>query len=321
MMRTSPPRTAFAAGADFPSRRRFIGQVCALGLAFGMAGRAGAQAAPALILRQIPSSGERVPVIGLGTARRYEDAASEADLAPLRATLKAFEAGGGRMIDTAPSYGMAESVVGALVADLGIRRSMFLATKVGANGKDAGRAQIERSFIQLRTDRIDLISVHNLRDTATQLATLRELKQAGRIRYLGMTTSFDGQYDAFEATMKRETLDFVQVDYALDNRGAGERLLPLARDRGMAVMVNLPFGRGRLFSAVQGRPLPEWAGDFDCHSWAQFFLKYIVSNDAVTVAIPGMAKPEYVIDNLGAATGRLPDAAMRRRMEAYIDAL
>ncbi|MGC3965781.1 MAG: aldo/keto reductase [Rhodocyclaceae bacterium] len=306
---------------DSLSRRRFVMQASALGLLSAVTGRSSGQATPALILKQIPSSGERVPVIGLGTARRYEDATTEADLAPLRATLKAFEAGGGRMIDTAPSYGVAESVVGALVADLGIRRGVFLATKVGANGKDAGRAQIERSFQQLRTDRIDLISVHNLRDTTTQLATLREFKQAGRIRYVGLTTSFDGQYDAFEAAMKRETLDFVQVDYALDNRGAGERLLPLARDRGMAVMVNLPFGRGRLFSAVQGRPLPEWAGDFDCHSWAQFFLKYIVSHDAVTVAIPGMAKPEYAVDNLGAATGRLPDAATRRRMEAYIDAL
>ncbi|MFT4174224.1 MAG: aldo/keto reductase [Rhodocyclaceae bacterium] len=313
--------TSVVAGPAAGSRRRFLAAGGALAAWGALPAAARAQTAPALITKAIPSSGERIPVVGLGTARRYEDARSEADLAPLRATLTAFEAGGGRMIDTAPSYGEAESVVGTLVAQLGIRRGLFLATKVGASGKEAGRAQIERSFQLLRSERIDLISVHNLRDADTQLATLRDFKQAGRIRYLGLTTSFDSQYDAFEAAMKRETLDFVQMDYALDNRGAGERLLPLARDRGMAVMINLPFGRGRLLSAVQGRPLPPWAADFDCHSWPQFFLKYIVSHEAVTVVIPGMARPEYATDNLGAAQGRLPDAAARRRMEAYIDAL
>jgi len=161
--------------------------------------------------------------------------------------------------------------------------------------------------------------VHNLRDTDTQLKTLREMKAAGRIRYVGITTSFDNQYGEFEQTMKKETLDFIQVDYALDNRDAGERLIPLASDRGMAVMINLPFGRGRLFNAVQGKKLPDWAREFDCVSWAQFFLKYIVSHPAVTCAVPGMARVEYVVDNLGAARGRLPGAAMRKRMENFID--
>ena len=179
--------------------------------------------------------------------------------------------------------------------------------------------QIERSFRRLRTAKVDLIAVHNLQDTQGQLRTLREMKQAGRIRYVGITTSFDNQYPEFERTMKNEILDFIQVDYALDNRDAGERIIPLAADRGMAVMINLPFGRGRLFNAVQNKKLPEWASEFDCASWAQFFLKYIVSHPAVTCAVPGMAKPEYAVDNAGAARGRLPDAAMRKRMEQFID--
>lgn len=204
---------------------------------------------------------------------------------------------------------------------MGVRASLFLATKVGATGRQVGIEQVEASFRRLRTSRVDLVAVHNLRDTATQLQTLRELKQAGRIGYVGITTSFPGQYPEFERTMRTETLDFVQVDYALDSRRAAATILPLAADRGMAVMINLPFGRGRLFRAVQGRALPPWASDFDCASWAQFFLKYIVSHPAVTCCVPGTAKVEHLLDNLGAAQGRLPDAAARRRMEDFIDRL
>jgi aryl-alcohol dehydrogenase-like predicted oxidoreductase len=281
-----------------------------------------AQTAP-LIQKKIPSSGEGLPIIGIGTARRYEAIQTEVERAPLRETLRRFQELGGKAIDTSPTYGTAETVVGELAADLKIRDSLFLATKVSLrdSGREAGLKQIEQSFKRLRTDRIDLIAVHNLRDTRTQLATLRELKQAGRIRYIGITTSFENQYSEFEQTMKAETLDFIQVDYALDNRNADERILPLAADRGMAAMINLPFGRGRLFKAVQGRDLPPWASEFDCATWAQFFLKYIVSHPAVTCAVPGMAKAEYVVDNLGAARGRLPDAAIRRRMESFIDGL
>jgi len=282
--------------------------------------RLGAQPAP-LIERAIPSSGERLPVIGIGTARRWEQATTPAEMAPLRDVLRQFAERGGKLIDTAPSYGTAEAVVGELVGELGIRPSLFLATKVGTVGREAGLHEIEASFRRLRTSRIDLIAVHNLRDTATQLRTLRELKQAGRIRYVGMTTSFPRQYPEFEQTMRAETLDFIQVDYALDNRAAAATILPLAADRGMAVMINLPFGRGRLFQAVQGKALPPWASSFDCASWAQFFLKYIVSHPAVTCCVPGTAKVEYLLDNLGAAQGRLPDAAMRRRMEEFIDRL
>src|SRR5262245_11175730 len=281
-----------------------------------------AQSGP-LIRKKIPSSGETIPIIGIGTARRYEEITNEADKAPLRETIRQFQALGGTVIDSSPSYGTAEAVVGELVEGLKIRDSLFLATKVSLRkiGRQEGIAQIEESFKKYRTNKLDLIAVHNLRDTDTQLRTLREYKQAGRVRYVGITTSFDNQYGEFEQTMKMESLDFVQVDYALDNRDAGERIIPLAADRGMAVMINLPFGRGRLFNAVQGKKMPEWASEFDCQSWAQFFLKYIVAHPAITCAVPGMAQAKYVVDNLGAARGRLPDAAMRRRMEQFIDSL
>ena len=274
-----------------------------------------------LIQKKIPSTGETIPIIGVGTARRYEEITTETAKAPLRDTLRQFKELGGKVIDSSPTYGTAEAIVGELIDELKIRDSLFFATKVSTSGRQAGIDQIQRSFKRLRAAKIDLIAVHNLRDTKTHLQTLRELKQAGRIGYIGITTSFENQYAEFEQTMKAENLDFVQVDYALDNRNADERILPLASDRGMAAMINLPFGRGRLFNAVQGKKLPDWAPEFDCKTWAQFFLKYIVSHPAVTCAVPGMAKAEYVIDNLGAARGRLPDAAMRRRMEKFIDAL
>lgn len=283
--------------------------------AAGLLAPAYGQALP-LLRKAIPSSAEEIPVIGLGTARRYEQPAPG-----LRETLARFGALGAAVIDTAPVYGDAEVVVGELLDGLQLRPRLFLATKVSISGREAGVRQIEQSFRRLRTAKIDLIAVHNLRDTQTHLATLRELKRLGRIRYVGITTSSDRQYAEFEQTMRREPLDFVQVDYALDNRSAGERILPLAAERGTAVMVNLPFGRGRLFAAVRGKPLPPWAAEIDCASWPQFFLKYIVSHPAVTCAVPGMARPEYVVDNLGAARGRLPDAAMRRRMESFIDAV
>ncbi|MBV9654763.1 MAG: aldo/keto reductase [Acetobacteraceae bacterium] len=300
------------------ARRGFL--VAAGTLASGLpAPFAVAETAP-LLERPIPSTGETVPAIGLGTAGGgYESAGSDEALAPLRETIRTFAAGGGRVIDTASTYGDAERAIGRITSELAPAPPMFLATKVDAAGRASGNEQIEQSFHDLRTSRIDLIAVHNLRDTATQLATLRELKRAGRIRYVGVTTSYESQHAALAELMRRETLDFVQIDFALDNRDAAERILPLAQERGMAVMINLPLGRGRLFRAVRGKPLPDWAAAFDCHSWAQFFLKYILSFTVVTCAIPGMSKPEHVTDNLAAARGRLPDEATRRRMETYID--
>jgi len=303
------------------NRREFIKGGIALGAALALPDLDLFAQGMQLIQKKIPSSGESIPIIGLGTARRYEEIKAEAEKIPLRETIREFKELGGKVIDTSPSYGTAEAVVGEIVEGLKNREGLFLATKVSLRnlGREAGIEQIEQSFKKLRTNRIDLIAVHNLRDTRTQLRTLREMKQAGRIRYVGITTSFENQYQEFEQTIKNETLDFIQVDYALDNRNADERIIPLAGDRGMAVMINLPFGRGRLFNAVQGKKLPEWTSEFDCKTWAQFFLKYIVSHPAVTCAVPGMAKAEYVVDNLGAARGRLPDAAMRRRMEKFID--
>lgn len=293
-----------------------------------LAGLAATAAAPALhaqpaplIRRPIPSSGEMIPIIGLGSARRYEEAKTEADMAPLRDTFRRFHELGGTVVDSAPSYGNAEAIMGTIMSELGIRRDLFVCTKVGVDNIEQGRAQIEASFKALRTEKIDLLAVHNLRDITNELAYLRELKAAGRIRYVGATTSFDRQYEAFEAMMRRETLDSIQIDYALDNRNAAERIIPLAKDRGMAVFINLPFGRGSVFRATEGKPLPSWAAEIDATSWAQIMLKYLVSHPAVTCAVPGMAQARYVDDNLNAARGRLPDAALRRRMEQFFDAL
>jgi len=272
-----------------------------------------------LVTRPIPSSGERLPVVGIGT-NRYRTG-PEADIAPLRETLRTFAAAGGKLIDTAPMYGSSEVVLGQLVAELGIRKQLFIATKVYTSGRQAGIEEMNDSLKRLRTDAIDLIQVHNLSDTTTQLASMREGRQAGRYRYVGVTTSRDAQYDEMEDVLKREKLDFVQVDYSIDNRSAAERILPLALERGAAVLINLPFGRARLFSAVRGKPLPAWAAEFDCASWAQFFLKYVIGHPAVTVAIPGTRRPEHVLDNLNAARGRLPDQATRRKMEQFFEAL
>lgn len=305
-------------------RRRFMSALAAAPVLAApatalLSGIARAAEADGLLTR--PLRGVDLPVIGIGTARRYADPADIAALAPLRDTIRRFTELGGRVIDTAPSYGRAEDVVGQLVQELGVRDRLFLATKVGAGTREEGAAQIEDSFRKLRTDRIDLIAVHNLRDVDNQLALLRDLRAAGRIGALGITTSADQQYAAFEAVMRREQLDCIQIDYALDNRGAADRILPLAQEQGIAVMVNLPFGRDRLFAATQDLPLPGWAAEIGATSWAQVFLKYVLSHPARPIAIPGMAQVRYVDDNLGAARGPLPDAAMRQRMEQFIDAL
>lgn len=308
-----------------PSRRAFLaGGLAGSLLALPPLDRP-AMALPAaeggLLRRPIPSSGETLPALGIGTSRRYEVAPTPEAIAPLREAVKRFVALGGSVIDTAPSYGTAEEVLGQILPHDGLREKVFLCSKVGASGREGGAAEIARSFRRMNTQTIDLVAVHNLIDTETNLATLRDLKAGGRIRYVGVTVWRDGQFADLEAVMRSQTLDFIQVNYALDDRRAAERILPLARERGMAVMVNVPFGRDRLFKAVQGRELPPWTAEFDCASWPQFFLKYVLAHEAVTCPIPGMAKVAYVEDNLGAARGRLPDAALRTRMEAYVDAL
>jgi aryl-alcohol dehydrogenase-like predicted oxidoreductase len=294
----------------------------ALGRSAAVAGASVRQGAP-LIERAIPSSGERVPIVGIGTARNYENPTTPEQISPLREVLRQFAERGGRVLDTAPAYGRAESVVGDLLQELRNRDKYFLATKVSLRGGDraAAVAQMEESLRRLRTDRIDLMQVWNVSSPDVLLPVLDEWKDAKKIRYTGITTSSKGQYNQLESLMKARKIDFIQVDLAIDNRSAQDRLLPLARDRGIAVLVNLPFGRSRVFAKVQGKPLPEWTRELDVSSWAQLFLKYIVGNPAVTAVMPGIEKTEYLVDDLGAARGRLPDEAARKRIEAYFDAL
>ncbi len=308
---------------------RFTAKTAALGAAgsiLGPAGLALAQTPPPypaadkpVLRRAIPSSGEMIPVIGTGTAVIYESERSNVPL--LTDSLKALIGGGGAVVDTSPTYGIAEKNLGEVMRRTGLRKQIFLATKISITGEEAGIRQWEGSLRDMGVDSVDLLQVHNIRDTATHLKTIRRLRDEKKVRYVGITTSFDNAYGEFEKIVNSEKLDFIQIDYALDNRNAEERILPLARERGMAVMVNLPFGRGRLFAKAKGRPLPDFAKEFDCTSWAQFFLKFLLANPAVTVIIPGTDRPEYAVDNLHAARGRIPDAKMRETMIKYWDGL
>jgi len=268
-----------------------------------------------LILKKIPSSGEGIPAIGIGT-NRYGVGASEEERAPLRATLKKFAELGGRLIDTAPVYRTSESVLGELISELGIRDKLFLASKTDMRGPVGGDSY-QASMARLQTDRLEVMMVHNLRNAASELAALREWQQDGRIKYIGLTTSRREQFAEMEELMLSQTIDFVQLNYSMVDREAEKRLLPLAAQKGIAVMVNLPFARGRLFGKVADTPLPAWAGEFDCESWGQFFLKYIISHPAVTAAIPGTRKEHHLVDNFAAAMGQLPDAALRKRQEQF----
>ena len=274
-----------------------------------------------LTQRAIPSSGEQIPIVGIGTARRYNVGTSTSERAPLKEVLKAIPELGGKLVDTAPSYGTAEPVVGDLVSELGNRDRLFLATKVRKQERDAGLKELNQSFVNLKTDKIDLIQVHNLVGIDHMLPILREWKQEGRIRYVGVSTSDARQYPAFIEMMKKQDLDFIQVNYSIVGRTSEDQILPLAKDRGMAVLVNLPYARGRVFERVGDRALPDWTSEFDVDSWGQFYLKYILSHPSVTCVIPGTAKIKYLEDNLGAARGRMPDTAMRKRMEQFFDGL
>lgn len=280
------------------------------------AAAAAQQAVPGLITKAIPSSGERLPVIGIGTARRFNTATPE-----LVEVVRNMPRLGGKLIDTAPSYGNAEPVMGELIAQAGNRDELFIATKVGdgRSGVEAGIAEMEQGFRNLRVSRIDLMQIHNLGGVEGMLPVLRDWKQQGRIRYYGITSSSDRQYARVEELLRTEPMDFLQIDYAIDNRNVEERILPLAHDKGVAVMTNLPFGRGRVFEKFGQQPVPDWAKELGIQTWAQFALKYIVSHPAVTVAIPGTATMAYLADNLGAARGTLPDEATRARMAALVD--
>jgi diketogulonate reductase-like aldo/keto reductase len=287
--------------------------------ALGTSGRVPvAGAAPAPLMRPIPSTGETIPAVGLGTWQTFDVGGGAREREPLREVLRRFVAAGGRVIDSSPMYGSSESVVGDLAAEVGVAGSLWLATKVWTSGREAGIKQMEQSLRRLRATTLDLMQIHNLLDWRVHLATLREWKQAGRIRYLGVTHYTASAYDELERVLRAEPLDFVQVNYSVGERDAERRLLPLARERGIAVLVNRPFTEGRLFASVRGRPLPAWAAEIGCESWAQIFLKWILGHPAVTCVIPATRRPEHLADNVKAAFGPMPDPAMRDRMAAEV---
>jgi aryl-alcohol dehydrogenase-like predicted oxidoreductase len=302
------------------SRRDFNKATIAAGTTVLTGVRSAIAGADEILKRPIPSSGELVPIVGLGT-NRY-GVGDDADArAPLEESLARFHELGGTLVDTAPSYRSSELVLGDLMAKLGIRDDVFVATKVDREDPAEVHDQITASQRRLQTEEFELLQVHNVRYWQTSVPVLREWKQEGKVRYIGITTSRTSQYADLEKAMKAEEMDFVQLDYSLEQRQAAERLLPLAADRGMAVIINRAFGGGRIFKAVGDQPLPDWAQELGIASWAQFLLKYALSHPAATVTIPGMTKVRHVEDNLGAARGPMPDAAQRAQMEAFFDAL
>ena len=282
------------------------------GLRFSRA--AAQETTPALLTRLIPASVEALPVIGLGTWQTFDVGASSSDRAPLEDVLKVFVELGGKLIDSSPMYGNSEEVVGDITAKLGLRSKLFIATKVWITGRDAGLAQMDASIRKLRAKPIDLIQVHNLVDVDTQLATLREWKREGRVRYVGITHHTASGHDAVARVLAREKIDFVQINYSVGEREAEQRVLPLARERGVAVIANRPFAGGDLFRRLRSRPLPDWAPEIDCESWAQILLKFIISHPAITCAIPATANVGHLRDNMKAGAGRLPDEKLRARM-------
>jgi aryl-alcohol dehydrogenase-like predicted oxidoreductase len=311
------------------SRREWIGMTVGAGSALAFPPRwLRALQQGQMIRRAVPSSGEMLPVVGLGSSATFSRVARSEDRSGLTEVLRTMVDRGATVFDTAPSYGASEQVAGDIANELGIADRIFWATKVNVAGRGgetadpaAARAQIEDSFRKFRVPRIDLIQVHNLADIPTQLGILKELKQAGRIRYLGVTTTSDRQYGELEQVMRNEPLDFIGLDYAIDNRNVEETILPLAAERKIAVMVYVPFGRTRLFQRVGDRPLPDWAAEFEARSWAQFFIKYVLGHPAVTVVTPATSQARHMEDNIGGGIGRLPDDATRRRMAELVDAL
>ncbi len=314
------------------TRRTLLKNTAAAGTAMALLPRLlQAQANGEIIKRAIPSSGEEIPMVGLGSSATFSSMARSPETTALREVLRALVDNGGTVFDTAPGYGggSAEQVAGEFVNELGVQEEVFWATKVNVQGRRstapadpaAAMAQIERSFGIINKPVIDLIQVHNLGDVPTQLAILKDLKAEGRVRYIGVTWTGARRYPELAQIVRDEPLDFIGIDYAVDNRGAADMMIPLAQDNGVAVMVYLPFGRSRLWSRVAGQTLPDWAAEIDASTWAQFFLKYIAANTAVTVMTPSTSKPANMIDNLGGAIGRLPDSTMLRRMEEHVDGL
>ena len=282
-----------------------------------LVGRSQAQTPESVMTRPIPHSGEQLPVVGLGTAVSFPSA-NESQRAALKDVIDALVAGGGKLIDTASVYGNAESVIGDIVHASNARSKIFIATKIEVRSAKAGADEFQRSLQRLRTESVDLLQLHNVSRASQSLSQFREWKAAGRCRYVGITSTFSADYNAMEAIIRREKPDFVQVDYSMDNRAAEKLILPAAVDAGAAVLTAMPFGRTSLFRAVKGKTLPDWAKDFDAATWGQFFLKFLLANKQVTAVIPGIGNADHMIDNLGAARGRLPDAQQRERMAVLL---
>ncbi len=300
-----------------------LGSTAALAL-----GARGLFAQGKMITRPIPASGEQLPVIGLGSSATFSQVARQEDVTALREVFKTLLDGGATLFDTAPSYGSSEEVAGRIVQEEKIADKVFWATKLnvagrGGNAADpaAARAQLETSFKRVGKEKIDLIQVHNLGDPATQLPILYEAKKQGRIRYAGITTTFDQQYAELVRIMKNEPLDFIGIDYAIDGREVENEILPLAQERKIAVLAYAPFGRTRLFRRVANTPLPDWAAEIDAKTWAQVFLKWVIGHPAITAVTPATSQAKNMLDNLGGGVGRLPDQDLRKRMAAFIDAL
>jgi diketogulonate reductase-like aldo/keto reductase len=302
------------------SRSEFL-LLAAAALAMTPAVRGAASEVRAIETRKIPKTGEALPVIGLGTWQSFDIGRTASERAPRRQVLETLFAASASVIDSSPMYGRAEGVTGDLLAELGARNKAFIATKVWVQGRERGVHQMEESFRLFQTDRIDLMQVHNLLDWRTHLATMRAWKESGRVRYIGVTHYTSASLTDLAAIIRAESIDFVQMAYSIAAREAERSFLALCAENGVAVMVNRPFESGALFSEIRGRKLPDWAAEFDCASWAQFFLKYIVSHPAVTCVIPATSKPQHMADNLGAGRGRLPDAAMRKRMVEFVRSL
>ncbi|HSK31754.1 MAG TPA: aldo/keto reductase, partial [Candidatus Limnocylindria bacterium] len=269
------------------------------------------------IRKPIPRTGELLPAVGLGTWQTFDVRGPASALEPLKQVLRDFVRLGGSVVDSSPMYGKSESVVGDLAAELGVQKQLFLATKVWTSGSDAGIRQMEESFKQLRVKRMDLMQVHNLVDHRTHLTTLRAWKEQGKVRYIGVTHYTAGAYDQLARVLAAEDLDFVQFNYSLAEREAEKRLLPLAAERRLAVLINRPFAAGSLFRHVRGKPLPVWSKEIGCATWAQFFLKFVISHPAVTCAIPATAKTAHLTDNMRAASGVMPDIKRRDQMARY----
>jgi aryl-alcohol dehydrogenase-like predicted oxidoreductase len=299
------------------TRREAIKLMAAAG-ALGLAPRRLLATSDKMLKRTIPSSGQGLPVVGLGTSRVFDVGPSEAALAPLAEVLTILSDHGGSVVDTSPMYGRAEEVTGRLADRTGLSGKLFLATKVWTEGRAPGITQIDESFRLLRTDMIDLIQVHNLIDWQVHLETLKSLKEEGRIRYTGITHYRTDAFPVLEEVMLSADWDFVQLNYSILTPEAQERLLPLAQEREIAVLVNRPFERGGTFHQVRNLELPSWAGELDIASWGQFFLKWIIGHPAVTCVIPGTSKPEHMLDNVGAGIGRLPDEQQRKEMRKYV---